>query len=260
MSDDPQQSVADLLEVDKKLLPYMPYLLQDLWALGSSVDQILDLFSALPLSPGSARVLDLGCGKGAVSVQIASKFGFDAVGVDALPEFLKEAHKKSSEYQVSDLCTFIEQDILNYVIDEHDFDAVVLASLGGIFGSNRNTVKKLRTQVRPGGYIVIDDGYLKKREFLSRKGYGHYRSYEKTVEELIMFNDRLFTQIPTTEVSIKINDEYLKVIENRISELIDRYPELEQDLSRYLDDQREECDVLNSEVEGMIWVLKKAAV
>jgi ubiquinone/menaquinone biosynthesis C-methylase UbiE len=260
MSDNPHQSVADSLEVDKKLLPYMPYLLQDLWALGSSVDQILDLFSTLPLSPGTVKVLDLGCGKGAVSVQIASKFGFHVVGVDALPEFLKEAHKKSSEYQVSDLCTFIEQDILTYVIDEHDFDLVLLASLGGIFGSNKNTVKKLRTQVRPGGYMIIDDGYLKKREVLTRKGYGHYRNYEKTVEELTMFNDLLLSEISTTEVSVKINDEYLKVIESRSIELIDQCPELEKDLNSYVNVQREECDILSSELEGMIWVLKKAAV
>ena len=260
MSDNPQQSVADSLEVDKKLLPYMSYLLQDLWALGSSVDQILDLFSTLPLSPGAARVLDLGCGKGAVSVQIAAKFGFHVVAVDALPEFLKDAHKKSSEYQVSDLCIFIEQDILTYVIDEHDFDAVILASLGGIFGSNRNTIKKLRTQVRPGGYIVIDDGYLKRREVLSRKGYGHYRNHEKTVEELTMFKDRLLTEISTTEVSIKINDEFLKAIENRSIELVAQYPELEKDINSYLDVQRKECDILNSELEGMIWVLKKVVV
>ncbi|KPK30919.1 MAG: hypothetical protein AMK69_02140 [Nitrospira bacterium SG8_3] len=260
MSDNIQQSVADSLEVEKKLLPYMSYLLQDLWALGSSVDQILDLLSTLPLSADTAKVLDLGCGKGAVSVQIAWRFGFHVVGVDAMPDFLRDAHKKSSEYQVSDLCTFIEQDILTYVIDKHDFDVVILASLGGIFVSNKDTIKKMRTQVRPGGYMVIDDGYLKKREFLSRKGYGHYRNYEKTVEELIMFNDRLLTEIPTTEASIKINDEYLKVIESRSIELIDQYPELEEDLSRYLDDQREECDILNSELEGMIWVLKKAAV
>ena len=260
MRDTLQQSVADALEVDKKLLPYMSYLLQDLWALGSSVDQILHLLSTLPLSPDTAKALDLGCGKGAVSIQIAWKFGFDVVGVDAMPEFLKDAHKKSSEYQVSDLCTFIEQDILTYVIDEHDFDAVILASLGGIFGSNRNTIKKLRTQVRPGGYIVIDDGYLKRREVLSRKGYGHYRNYEKTVEELTVFNDRLFTQIPTTEVSIKINDEFLKAIENRSIELVAQYPELEKDINSYLDVQRKECDILNSELEGMIWVLKKVVV
>jgi len=100
MGDDVIQSVADSLEADKKLLPYMSYLLQDLWALGSSVDQILDLLSTLSLSQDSAKVLDLGCGKGALSVQIASRFGFDTVGVDAMPEFLKDASKKASEYQV----------------------------------------------------------------------------------------------------------------------------------------------------------------
>jgi cyclopropane fatty-acyl-phospholipid synthase-like methyltransferase len=260
MSNDSKQSVADSLEADKKLLPYMSYLLQDLWALGSSVDHILDLLSTITLSQDTAKVLDLGCGKGALSVQIASKFRFDIVGVDAMPEFLKEANKKASEFQVSELCTFIEQDILFYVKDRHDFDAVILASLGGIFGSNKDTIKKLRTQVRPGGYIAIDDGYLKKREFFSRKGYRHYRNYKKTVEELTMFNDRLLAEIPTTEMSKKINEEYLKVIENRSIELADQYPEIEKDLNRYLDNQREECDILNSELEGMIWVLKTTAL
>jgi ubiquinone/menaquinone biosynthesis C-methylase UbiE len=259
MNNNTQQSVANSLEVEKRLLPYIAYLLQDLWALGSSVNQILDLFSTLSLSSDTTKVLDLGCGKGAVSVQIASNFGFDVVGVDAMPEFLKDAYKKSSEYQVSDLCTFIEQDILTYMTDKHNFDIVILASLGGILGSNKNTIKKLRTQIRPGGYIVIDDGYLKKNELLNRKGYKHYRNHEKTVEELTMFNDRLLSEIPTTEISLKINNEYLKVIKNRSIELIDQYPELEKDLNNYLDLQREECDILNGEIEGMIWVLKKAA-
>ncbi|MFW6172771.1 MAG: hypothetical protein ACOC5T_03405 [Elusimicrobiota bacterium] len=48
--------------------------------------------------------------KGTVSVQIASKFGFDVGGIDAMSEFLKDAKKKSSENQVSDLCAFMEQD------------------------------------------------------------------------------------------------------------------------------------------------------
>ncbi|MCK5199726.1 MAG: hypothetical protein KAR21_15320 [Spirochaetales bacterium] len=33
MNDKSQQSVANSLEVEEQLLPYMPYLLQDLWAL-----------------------------------------------------------------------------------------------------------------------------------------------------------------------------------------------------------------------------------
>ncbi len=180
MNDKSQKSVANSLEVEEHLLQHMPYLLQDLWALGSSVDQILDLIGTLPLSSDSVKVLDLGCGKGAVSVKIASNFGFDVVGVDAMTEFLKDAYKKSSEYQVSNLCAFIEQDILTYMIEKHSFDIVILASIGGVLGSNEDTIKKLRTQVRSGGYILIDDGYLKRGEVLRRKGYEHCRNYKKT--------------------------------------------------------------------------------
>ena len=238
MNDKTQQSVTNSLEVEKKILPYISYLLQDLWAMGGSVNQIIDLFNTLPLSSDTTKVLDLGCGKGAVSVQIAANFRFDVVGVDAMPEFLEDAYKKSSEYQVSGLCTFIEQDILTYVTNIHNFDIVILASLGGILGSNKNTIKKLRTQVRPGGYIVIDDGYLKKNELLNRKGYKHYRNYEKTVKELTMFHDRLVREIPTAEASLKINNEYLTVIKNRCIELIDQYPELEKDMNNYMHLQR----------------------
>ena len=86
--------------------------------------------------------------------------------------------------------------------DKHNFDVVILAALGGIFGSNKDTIKKLRTQVRAGGYIVIDDGYLKTREFFSRKGYAHYQNYKKTVENLTSYNDRLLNEISTTEGDI----------------------------------------------------------
>ncbi len=259
MKEKSQQSATNSLEVQEKLSPFMPFLLKDLWALGSSVEQILCLIGTLPLPSCSAKVSDLGCGKGAVSVRTASEFGFSVVGIDAMPEFLEDAHRKAIEYQVSDLCTFIEQDIHTYVADKHDFDIVILASLGGIFGNYTNMVRKLSTQIRPGGYIIIDDGYLKKKEFLNRKGYGRYRNYENTLQELTAFNHHLFTEISTSEVSRKINDEYLKVIENRSAELIAQHPELEKDLKKFLNIQREECDILNCEVEGIIWVLQDTA-
>ena len=95
---------------------------------------------------------------------------------------------------------------------------------------------------------------------MSRKHYRHYRNYNKTVEELTTFNDRLMTEISTTEASIKINDEFLKVIENRSIELIEQYPDLEKDLNSYLGVQKEECAIIDKELEGMIWILQKAAV
>jgi ubiquinone/menaquinone biosynthesis C-methylase UbiE len=257
MNDDSQESVANSLEVEKKLLQYMPYLLQDLWAMGCSANQILDLIANLNLPAGSVKVLDLGCGKGALPVQIAAKFGFNVTGVDAMPEFLKFAEEKSVEFKVSSLCTFINEDIQNYVTDSHYFNIVILASLGGIFGSNKQTIEKLRTQVSSGSYIIIDDGYLKKKDALNRKGYLHYRNYEETVKEFTSFNDEIISEISTKEFSKKINNEYLEAIEKRCTELITQHPQMKNDLKNYLKLQREECKILDIEIEGTIWVLQK---
>ena len=183
MSKQTEQSIADSLEVDTKLLPYTPFLLQDLWALGSSVDYIIDVVGSLNLPSTQTKLLDLGCGKGAVSIQIASKFGFTVVGVDRMTPFLEDARKKAIEYKVSHLCEFINQDIIEFVSIEHGFDLVILASLGGIFGSTKNTIAQLRTQVRSDGYILIDDGYLRKASSLKRKGYEHYKNHEDTINE-----------------------------------------------------------------------------
>ena len=257
---DSHQSIADSLEVEKILLPYMPYLLQDLWVLGSSVDLILEAIASLSLPRRDVSVLDLGCGKGGVSIQIALRFGFNIVGVDAMPEFLHDAREKANENKVSDLCTFIDEDILSYVSEDHKFDIVILASIGGLFGNNIDTVKKLRSQTKVGGYIIIDDGYLKNKQNISRKGYAHYRNYKKTIEELTMFNDHLIVEIPTSEMNQDINNEYLIMIRRRIIELITKHPELEKELNNYLNLQKEECEVLENEIEGRIWVLRRDSV
>jgi len=173
-----------------------------------------------------------------------------------MSEFLKVAEEKSDEFKVSSLCNFINEDILNYVTDRHDFNIVILAALGGIFGRNEQTIEKLRTQVSSGSYIIIDDGYLKKKDSSNRKGYHHYRNYEETVKELTSSNDDLISEISTIEISKKINDEYLVAIEKRCNELTTKHPQMENDLKNYLDLQKEECEILNEEFEGTIWILQ----
>lgn len=257
MSDRTEQSIANSLEVDKHLLPYMPFLLQDLWALGSSIDYIKDIVGFLNLPRDYTKVLDLGCGKGAVSIQIASQFGFKVTGIDVMEAFLEDARKKAIEYNVSHLCKFINQDIMEYVSDEHEFNMVILASLGGIFGSFKNTIAQLRTQVRSGGYMLIDDGYLRKASCLNRKGYDHYKNHEDTINELTAFNDLLLKEINTTDLSLNINYDYLNVIGKRGSELIAQHPELEGDIRAYILLQAEECDVINDHLEGALWLLQK---
>ncbi|MBA4311776.1 MAG: hypothetical protein C0417_04005 [Chlorobiaceae bacterium] len=252
-----EKSIADSLEVNKRLLPHMPFLLQDLWVLGSSADQIIEVVGSLKSLSPLKKILDIGCGKGAVSIQLVARYGFQAVGIDAMSPFLEEAEKKGSERNVSHLCQFINQDIREYVSNDHDYDLVILAALGGIFGSFQNTIAKMRTQVHSGGFMIIDDGYLKKGNHLNRKSYGHYKNYDNTIWELTFFGDRIINQVDTSEVSKNINREYLDLIKRRGEELISKHRELKKDINDYIRLQEEECDVLENDIEGALWVIRK---
>ena len=256
MSEQTKQSLAESLETDTILLPHMPYLLQDLWALGSSIELIIKGIEKLDL-PDTAKVLDLGCGKGAVSVQLASGFGFSAVGIDAMDEFLEDARNKAMEFNVEKNCQFINQDMREYTSRSHDFDIVILASIGGIFGSWEKTISVLRTQVKSGGYIFIDDGYAKNSETLDRKGYDHYQNHPATVRALASFGDVLVDEYDTSDVSLDINDEYTHLIELRGKELAQKHPGLEKKIIEYVRGQYEECEFLEKEVAGALWVVQK---
>lgn len=258
MTDHIEQSIDDSLEVEKHLLPYMPYLLQDMWVLGSSEDHIFEALRDLNLPSDQTTVLDLGCGKGGVSVRLAEKFGFKVTGVDVMDVFLDDARTKAEEHHVSHLCQFINQDIHEFVSDDHHFDVVILASLGGILGDLNQTVSKLRNQVRTGGYLLIDDGYLRDKNSLDRKGYDHYRNHQNTINELTMYNDKIIREISTTEFSLKINDEYLSLIRKRGAELIKKHSELKDDITTYIRLQEEECDIIENEIEGALWLIQKS--
>jgi ubiquinone/menaquinone biosynthesis C-methylase UbiE len=257
MSENTKKSISDSLEADHILLPHLPFLLQDLWALGSSVEYIVYLAGSMGLSAGEASILDLGCGKGAVAIQIAFKLGFQVTGIDAMESFLKDARHKADEYKVSQLVNFINRDILEYVLETHNFHVVILASLGGIFGNWQNTVSVLRRQVRTGGFMIIDDGFLREKNKIDRKGYGHYRNHDETVKALTSLGDKLIQEINTTDLSIKINEEYLKCMNHRAGELIETHPEIKNEINRYLKVQSEECQIIGSHIEGALWLLQK---
>ncbi len=104
---------------------------------------------------------------------------------------------------------------------------------------------------------MIDDGYLREKSSLKRKGYEHYRNQEDTVREMTSFDDRLVREINTTDFSRALNEEYLQLIKKRGGELVVKHPELEERIQSYIQLQSEECEVLNNDVVGTLWVVQK---
>lgn len=56
-----------------ELIPFLPYLLQDLWELGSSSEEITDLLSDYCELNEDSKILDLACGKGAVGYVLGNQ-------------------------------------------------------------------------------------------------------------------------------------------------------------------------------------------
>jgi len=106
------ESVVSAMEgIDSELFPYLPYILQDIWEIRSDPEFIIDLIKKGKENPAELKVLDLGCGKGAVSIKLPHKLNCRCVGIDAVKEFIDEANKRAKEYNVASLCKFITGDI-----------------------------------------------------------------------------------------------------------------------------------------------------
>ena len=246
------------MEANPDILPYLPQLLKDMWALGSSPEKIVEMVRSLKLPADTTRVLDLGCGKGAVGIQLAKHFGFKVVGVDACEPFLDEARMKATEHSVESCCEFIRADIRDFVKTARDYDIAVLASLGGIFGGYNHTVNILRNTLRSGGYLIIDDGFLIGDRPLSRPGYTYYLPYNQARENLTAKGDKLIKEIIlTNDENSAIDREYISAIRKRSGPLLKKNPELNQLIDDYIKNQEIECDVIENNLTGAIWLIQK---
>ena len=71
-----EESVVTAMDgSDKELFPYLPYILQDIWEIDTDPATVIDILKANFQDFADLKILDLGCGKGAVSVKVAAALG-----------------------------------------------------------------------------------------------------------------------------------------------------------------------------------------
>jgi SAM-dependent methyltransferase len=257
LTDEQERQIAAALETTPDLLPFLSELLADIWALGSWPAVIAEMLDARGL-PRSTRVLDLGCGKGAVGIRLARDLGFAVLGVDLFEPFIREARERGRREGVDDRCEFRVADARDLLMSGAAFDVVTWAALGGALGSFDRCVGQLRRIVRPDGYIVIDDGFLVSEHAMVRNGYDHYTSREETHRLLTQHGDELLeeTLVPRSEVEA-CNRDNNRCIQARAKGLTERFPEHADRLAGYVESQVAECEVLESSIVAAVWLLKR---
>jgi cyclopropane fatty-acyl-phospholipid synthase-like methyltransferase len=237
------------------LFPYLSYLLQDLWEIGASPDNIIDLIKKNGLLNEASKILDLGCGKGAVLIKMVKEFGCKGHGIDALPEFIEEAKIYASKKKVADKCEFEVGDIRRMVNQLQGYDIVILGSIGPVFGDIEVTLLKVQSCLNDQGFVILDDGYLSAKSNLNSPVYFKeaeiYRQIEsaklKIIDHIVLSSDDIK----------KSNKKIYNHIHKRAVELMKKNPEDQSIFEGYLKSQEEENNLLENHITCVTWLLQK---
>ena len=90
-----EESVVTAMDgTDKKLFPFLPYIFQDIWEIGADPNVIISLIRKELDNFPNPKVLDLGCGKGAVSIKIAQQLNCMCLGLDVCLNLLMRLIKR----------------------------------------------------------------------------------------------------------------------------------------------------------------------
>jgi ubiquinone/menaquinone biosynthesis C-methylase UbiE len=231
---------------DKNLYPYLPYILQDIWELGASPEIIINLIKKHKSDFRNLRILDLGCGKGAVTIKIAMEFKCHCCGIDAVKEFVDESIIKAKENNVEKYCEFEVGDVRTKSFDEINYDIVILGAIGPVFGDYYSTITRLKNCLLSDGLIIVDDSYLDENS-----NFSHSQIEKKShiINQIANARMRIIDEVIISEEQIKnSNKNIFNKIKIRCEELIKKEPKNRHLFENYIKNQEYENEVLEQEV------------
>jgi ubiquinone/menaquinone biosynthesis C-methylase UbiE len=120
---------------------------------------------------------DLGCGDGRIVIAAAKSFKARGVGIDVVPERIRECKEMARGAGVENLVTFIQEDVFKV-----DISAATVVALYLLPDSNELLRPFLERQLKPGVRVISHNypiaGWEKKRidfqEIEDKEGDNHY--------------------------------------------------------------------------------------
>lgn len=122
------------------------------------------LVGLLGLGP-AARILDIGCGKGALLLDAVQRYGCRGVGVDPNPHFLTEAKRHADEDGVLSHLTLHQAplaEVESMPALQQPFDAIFCLGASQAVGRYRDLLAYAHARLGPRGKLLVGDGYWKR--------------------------------------------------------------------------------------------------
>ena len=156
-----EKEALEILETrtgfNRELLPFFMELSMDLTTLNPlRPETVRRLGRVLDLRPGM-KVLDLACGKGGISLPLVNTYKVSLVGVDLMPDFIRDAWSRAEFTGLYDLCDFRLDDAARFAEQtSNQWDAVlIVGALPYIWEGVENGLKKAGGLAVSGGKLVI---------------------------------------------------------------------------------------------------------
>ncbi|MEO5720133.1 MAG: class I SAM-dependent methyltransferase [Chthoniobacterales bacterium] len=103
----------------------------------------------------ATRLLELGCGPGFYSCQLAARFpGIAVLGVDRSERQLECAEKKAQAWNLEN-CAFETDNVLELSHPDESFDALVAARLFTVLPDQARAISEMHRVLRPGGRCFV---------------------------------------------------------------------------------------------------------
>ena len=272
-----------------ELIPYLPYLLMDIWDLGSSPEDMRTLIESHLPSPHKLHMIDMGCAKGAAPVYLAKTLGCHVKGIDIIPDFIEKAVEHAQNNGVSDLCEFTVGDINEAVLVERNYDVAILDAIMDVLGTPAQTIRMIRHVIKESGYLLINDAYKISPEALQdgmpdslemaeriKSGPGRPKAFEDlpefapevleapylTFEEwLALFRaeglEVVDTIITEGQALFAFNEAQKALIRVRAEELKQLHPEKADLFDAFLNADEVKPETADTPLQGITWLVRK---
>lgn len=102
----------------------------------------------------SRRVLDVGCGTGALTRRLAGATGAEVLGVDVAPHMIELARSRSHDDDVSEHVSYVLGDFLELDLPDGSFDLVVSVAALHHFDFDAG-LRRMADLVAPGGRLFV---------------------------------------------------------------------------------------------------------
>lgn len=147
------------------------------------------LVTALDLQ-ANAIALDAGCGHGEFLIRVLESVASTGVGIDSDAACVQAAIENATGRVAEGSCEFIEADLQVKPLEPDSFDLAICIGSTHAFGEGAaafpNTIDALSRVVRPGGRLLLGEGYWKQTpapEYLELIGepVGIYRDHAQNI-------------------------------------------------------------------------------